>query len=257
MGGKSARTIVIWVSLLVTIASFGYFGYAKFQHVLAPLWDKVAMTYGGVFCLFLLFDEVGRQAAKGRKDSDANRNRPRPQVSTLPGQQVAAAQARITAGQLRLERVKDSQVDVFREMMDEAVTEVMALQEMRPEVDAHGHIVHLDVEAWLSNEHFYPFLIIYHDACIGYCVLHTVHPAHEIEQFYIQSSIRRRGGGSVALQKLLEFAQLVGTHTRVICDVTTVNMRAQRFFQANGFYIVSEPNAPPGQVQLVKRVHGG
>lgn len=253
MGSKMARTVVIWISVLVMFVGAAFLLYFRLKHIQLPLWDKVAITYGGVFCVFLFFDEIGRQATKNRKDSDVKRNRPRPQVSSTPGQQVPTAQTRISSGQLRLERVKPNHAHDLKEMIDEAVTEVMALQASLPELDGEGHVIASDFELWMNDAHYYPFYIMYHDTCIGCCVLHTVHPAHEIELFYIQSSMRRRRGGTTALHKLIEFAGLVGTHTEINCEVGTNNMRAQRFFLANGFHVVTDADVALGN-RLLSRV---
>jgi RimJ/RimL family protein N-acetyltransferase len=252
LGSKKARTIVIWISIVITLIGFGYFGYMNVMRGPIPLWDKVTMTYGGVFCIFLLFDEIGRQAAKNRKDSDARNHRPRPRAGGEQGQQIPAAQTILTAGQVRLERVRESQMEAFLQLVDDAATEVLALQELRPEFNATGHVMGTGSQEWFDHAHYYPFFIMYHDTCIGCCVLHTVHPAYEIVMFYVQSAMRRRHGGSVALDKLMEFAQLVGNHTVVSCELTAENMRGQRFFQANGFHLVSDAELPRGRVEYAR-----
>ncbi len=69
------------------------------------------MTYGGVFCLFLFFDEVGRSFAKHGKERSAELDRPRPTPSRRPGQRVTLAHSLDTYNEIRLERVSPDTLD--------------------------------------------------------------------------------------------------------------------------------------------------
>ncbi len=246
------RSIVIWLSVCVCILSFAYTLYLRaVAHSAVPLWNEVAMTYGGVFCVFLFFDNLAHRSAKRRRERGTAPARPRPVVSTAPGQRVAATSAStLAAGQLRLQRVRKDEAGPFRAMVRSCCEEVFALDGKRPHLDEHMEVVGFPVRDWLEDENCHPFYIVYQDEVIGCAVLQTASRAAELVLFYVESSRRRRRGGTVAMEKLVEFLKMLGTCDVLRAELSTSNMRGQRFFSACGFRRVQPDGPDSGTVRM-------
>jgi ribosomal protein S18 acetylase RimI-like enzyme len=231
------RSVVIWISVVICILSFAYTLYLRaVAHSAVPLWNKIAMTYGGVFCVFLFFDNIGRQSAKWRQERRTAPVRPRPVVSATPGQRVATPSAPVLAADhIRLERVRRDQSEPFRAMVRTCCEEVLALDGKRPQWDGHMDVVGVPVQEWLTSETCHPFYIVYQDRRIGCAVLKTGCPAAELALIYVESALRRRRGGAAAMRKLVEFLKMLGTCDSLTAELSVSNMRGQRFLYACGF----------------------
>jgi GNAT superfamily N-acetyltransferase len=234
--GPILRKAVMWTSIVIALASFGYAGFLRASHEPIPLWNKALMAYGGVFCVFLFFDEVGRSFAKHRQERSVELHRPRPTPSRHPGQRVAVApSADLAHSEIRLERVSTDTLEPFQKMVTAFYTETLALEGKRPNVDAEGHLVDVPVSQWLTARACHPFLLMHNEQPFGCCVLQTEASVQELVLLYIEPSLRRRHGGAAALEKVEAFVRLLGANDAIVANVSRSNMRGQNFLRACGF----------------------
>ncbi|QQE79978.1 GNAT family N-acetyltransferase [Alicyclobacillus sp. SO9] len=170
-----------------------------------PLWDKVAMSYGGVFCVFWFFDTAGKKVSKkfAGDDEEPPRPAPRPPSDTrqrvvLPGEsrysnegssyesfsltqtpEVSlqpdrepwigdnSGQGRNASPSLSLERVRTHQKLQWQEMLDVFAGEILALDGVMPETDEEGHAKDWRAEKLLTAEGVYSFWIELDNEKIG------------------------------------------------------------------------------------------
>lgn len=251
------RKAVIWVSVVIALASFGYTGLLRASHEPIPLWNKALMTYGGVFCIFLFLDEVGRSFAKHRKERSVELYRPRPTPARRPGQRVAVTRSEGTQSEIRLERASPDTREPFRKMVTAFYTETLALEGQRPELDADGNLLGVPVSQWLTAGAYHPLLVMHDDKPVGCCVLKTEVSVHALLLFYIEPSLRRRHVGTAALEKVEAFLRLLGANDAIVANVSRSNMRGQSFLQACGYRPAPNEEDGPETVLFRKLLNEG
>ncbi|WP_026962340.1 GNAT family N-acetyltransferase [Alicyclobacillus herbarius] len=220
-----------WVSVLsVMTAVAGFTGCVvlRLRGVAIPLWDIVLMIYGGVFCLFLFFDSASRGLAQARQAADARRRVP-PRRTLRPEQQVVVTGSRL---EVKLTRARREDAEVFQQMADTAVAEVLALQNQRPA--DHPELRVMDARAWLESSGMYAFFILADDDCVGNCAVDAFDTTARIRLFYVASPWRRQHVGRQAMRQLLEFLSLTGVE-EVLVEFAPENLRARNFFAVCGF----------------------
>ncbi|MCL6516722.1 GNAT family N-acetyltransferase [Alicyclobacillus sp.] len=252
MNGRKARRAVLLVSIAVALVSFALWGYRRARGLSIPLWDQVGMAYGGVFCLFWFFDEIGRQAS-ARREARASR-RPRPAPPATPGQRVAitpgqparpsgAPVARAPQPTVRLERVRPDQDELLQAWLDALAEEVWALEGQRPKPGPDGHPEGWSAPRWRA-EGAHVFWMVAADGngqgdaapvAVGVLAVAQAEDALEIRGIYVAPAWRRLGVGGAALAQGLEFARLANLGPAVRVGLSGNNLRAQRFFAKHGF----------------------
>ncbi len=234
--GRRARRAVLVLSVFIAIVSFAIWGWRRAHGRAAPLWDEVAMAYGGVFCLFWFFDEIGRQASIRRRERA--RVRPRPSAAASPGQRVVAAPGRGPAS-VRLDRVSPEQDGPLQTLLDDFAEEVWALEGRRPPAGPDGAPLGWSATSWRA-EGVHAFFILAAlgggaEELAGMCAVRAGSRGAEIRGIYVLPAWRRRGVGGQALEKLLEFVRLANLGEAASVRLSRNNARAQRFFAKHGF----------------------
>ena len=250
MRRKHVQALVSVVSVAIGLVGLALFMFLRIRRQPVPLLDDVAMSYGLIFTVFLLFDRVSKQAAQFRSESDAEKpQRPVP-FPKSPGQQVVPAGAGNAADhEVALERLRPEQREVFQSMLDTAIREVLALDGEVPETGNDGHVQHPLWEAWMANPSgHYLFFIVYREQKAGLCALQTGPEGDEslceLQAFYVESSQRRKRIGGTAMKRLQEFASLLGVQAMSM-ELSGNNMRGKRFLNYCGF--VRSPQAQDAQ----------
>jgi RimJ/RimL family protein N-acetyltransferase len=232
MMAQRMRRLVIGLSIATLVLGLAFCAYARVKRLPVPVWDAAAMAYGGVFCLFLLFNHTSRQLAAARLEADGRRRERRPPRRPLqPGQAVVPAPAPL---QPQLRRVRQHESAKLRQMTDMAVREVLALESRRPRVDEDGRIVEVIPERWLDENGIHTFFITMATDPIGCCAMEVAGAHARLLMFYVASEWRRQRIGRTAMRQLLEFAALAGVE-EVAVEVSAANLRAQNFLRRCGF----------------------
>jgi len=269
---QMARTVVIVLSIIVALSSAVLFVFFRVEGNALPLWDKVALGYGVVFCLALFLDRLGKEASRLRLDATGiQRGRPRPRPSNAAGQQVAVS-ASSGRGDAHREADEDSpdnpddqllllvlpqQLSLLQVMADTAVVEILALQNRLPEVDADGHVTEIDVALLVTDDDVEARFITIASQRVGCLVVRHTDVQDVVELLYVASNMRRRGIASMAMATWQEAHALCAVQigapgaayaadalgTPAVSNIPSVmtvalsksNMRARRFFAANGF----------------------
>ncbi|SFU87971.1 GNAT family N-acetyltransferase [Alicyclobacillus macrosporangiidus] len=236
MDGRRARRAVLVISVFIAFASFAIWGWRRAYGLAPPLWDEVAMAYGGVFCVFWFFDEISRQASIRRRERA--RVRPRPSAAASPGQRVVAASGRGTAS-VRLDRVRPEQEGMLQSLLDDLAEEVWALEGRRPPAGPDGAPLGWSARAWRA-EGVHAFFILATfggeaEELAGMCAVGAGSHGAEIRGIYVLPAWRRSGLGGQALEKLLEFVRLANLGDAASVRLSRNNARAQRFFTKHGF----------------------
>ncbi len=192
---RSGQRVVAAASLVVAAGSLvGYVLY-RIQDGAVPLWDKVLLAYGIVFCLFLWFD----RAAKAVADTRAVRRaaepvRPRPHPGARPPEQAVllAADAASTTPHVSLERVLPQLDGEFLDRVGKKYrpSELGALDGMKPSMTASGRVLLAEEAAWRGEARRHPFQIVANGHVVGVCAV-EMEPEGEAR---LLDSVCRSGG---------------------------------------------------------------
>lgn len=248
MPRKLIQKLVITASIAVAVIGLALFVYFHALGRTVPLWDDVALSYGLVFVFVLLLDLFSKGAARARGEAEGSRRRPTPVPSVQPLQRpVGPGQRDLPEGSVRLVRIGQNQQSRFAAMLEEAVAEVLALDEVRLAEDKTGQSASTIAAHWLQDENVYPFFVAYHDAVVGCCVLTIFDKQPILEFLYIESGARRQRLATYALHRLTEFIRLLGGDAKLYAVVSKSNARGQRFLSMNEFSLfggIGEGNSP-------------
>ena len=254
-GMRYARSVVIWASLAVTIVALVVYVVMVFAHQGNPVWNRALLAYCGVFWVFFAFDEVGRRTAilGEQKRASAPVPRPRPQPNSsmplpgadgsLPGQRFSvSAGGRLgeVPPEVGLQRIQREMLEDAQAMVDDCLTEVLALSGTMPRTGPSGHVPGFDVEAWLGDDHVFPFLIMAGGATAGLAALEQNESSYELKLLYVRQGLRRQRIGQRAFTKLEEFSRLLGIRQTITAHVSSLNMRGQRFYRSVGMALSQE-----------------
>jgi ribosomal protein S18 acetylase RimI-like enzyme len=239
---QSSRLGVIIGSILIAVVGTAIYSVDRFQRVHVPLWDDLLLVYGGVFVIFLLFDSIGKQVAGFRKESHATLPRPQPSPSAQQSQRAYVRPGRVQLSDVRLERVKTDGTSTHRlqAYCDEGFEELAALNGTTPNRDSRGHVMAAPVSSWITDAHRYLFFISHQQKSVGCVVLKREEERLHVELLYVIPDVRRTGIGRVAVQKLVEFMELLGGHEALWLQVSSDNARGQKFAKTAGFHHAGE-----------------
>lgn len=245
--------------MVILAAAFALFMFDFATRRRPPLFDDVGLVYGVSFAVFLFFDTIGRQAAAVRRETDAGRPvaRPRPvattggqRVPTAPGvdagssenvrddlQQIGTTHAQQDA--LWLTRIQADDEDAFQALLDQAVRELLALEDRLPVYDANGHVTERVATRWLSDVETNAFFIQLQTEVgverAGCCVIDRASGHLHLGLIYVIPALRRQHIGRDAMRKLVEFARLATGDDALLVDMPSFNHRGRRFLAACGF----------------------
>jgi len=245
---------VISISVAIAVLSLAYMFYLRFGRQPVPLWDKVALAYGGIFVAFFVIDTAAAETARFRREKDQLLGRPQPVPA--PGREVVlpVAGRPDVAGDVSIRPVGDVLRTAFVDMASVAIAEVLALDGRRP-TEAAG----LWVENMLADPNNYCFVVVKGEEPTGAGVLQSEVQHYELLLFYIASVYRRSRIGTRALLQLTDFARLLNRHSEVLVRVSANNARAQTFFRACGFVLhgpAGDTDSEVAKVTLIRRVGG-
>lgn len=178
------KKLIVVLSFIIAAIGFGGMMYFRKTALHIPLWDEIAMTYGGVFVVFWVFDTLGKMVSRtlGRnsgpaQSADSSEHPfPRPQPGRTPRQQAVvpnslqgvatpwSAQESDPGAQgeggVRLQRVSPSEADVLQRYLDVFLHETYALSERVPVLAEDGHVAELRAQDLLQQPGTYSFLIV-------------------------------------------------------------------------------------------------
>ncbi|MCL6547735.1 MAG: GNAT family N-acetyltransferase [Alicyclobacillus sp.] len=159
---------------------------------------------------------------------------------------------RAVSGQalVRLDPAAPGDVEWLQALLDEAVTELAALEGVRPATDADGHVTAARASEWLTDPAMRVYFLAVNDpgeresaerARVGCCAVRMSGRVCEIALVYVRPGWRRRGAGRAAVAQLVEFVRLLGGIEEVRVPAPAHNARARRFWRSAGF----APPKPP------------
>lgn len=256
-GMRYGRSVVIWGSLVLTIVALVVYVVMVVAHQANPVWNRALLTYCGVFWGFFAFDEFGRRSAilaeERRAAAPASRPRPQPNSSMpLPTADSVRTAPRFTASgevdpqevlpEVGLQRIQHEMLPTVQAMVNDCLTEVLALSGNTPQASPSGRVAGFDVEAWLSDERIFPFVITSGDKTAGVAALRRDESSYELMLFYVKQGLRRQHIGQRAFARLEEFSRLLGVRQAMTAHVSSVNMRGQRFYRSVGMTILQHRN---------------
>jgi ribosomal protein S18 acetylase RimI-like enzyme len=235
---RPRQRIVAAVSIVIAVISSGLYLFYRIQFHATPLWDKVTLAYGGVFCLFLFFDSAAKSVADSRDQRrDAAVERPRPKPSARPGQSVVAAPAPTTAGTVTVGIVRvQNDWEPFLNRVNAFTHELSALEGKKPALDVTSGRAKLAEETlWRTLPGSNPFGIMVDDEVVGCCAV-EVGTAGEASLLvmYVDPARRRQRIGQSAMRHLCDFLRLTGAQSLEV-TVSTQNHRGERFLTQCGF----------------------
>ncbi|MCL6637087.1 MAG: GNAT family N-acetyltransferase [Alicyclobacillus sp.] len=232
---KAARALVLWLSMTVAAGSLGGYGWLRLHGAAVPRSMQAGMAYGCVFVLFYLFDRIGRQTARLRRDKDAQRPRPSP----LP--------VRYARDEVQVERVLPGEDGELQVMLNDCAREVLALAGVVPAYDTSGAAVGWQIAVWRQTPGCMPFWIRCGGEKAGCCVLQAEAGQAWLLALYVQPAFRRRRAATWTVRKLVEGVALLGVASSLAMPLRGENARARRFAEQAGFHRAAAVQQPAAQ----------
>jgi GNAT superfamily N-acetyltransferase len=235
---RPRQRIVAAVSIIIAVISAGLYLFYRIRFHATPLWDKVALAYGGVFCLFLFFDSAAKSVADSRDQRrTAAVERPRPKPGARPGQSVVTAPAPTSTGTatVRLVRVQNDW-EPFLNRVNAFAHELSALEGKKPALNVTSGRAKLAEETlWRTSPGRNPFGIVIHDELVGCCAVEVGTTGEAaLLVMYVDPARRRQRIGQLAMRHLCDFLRLTGAQS-LEATVSTQNHRGERFLTQCGF----------------------
>jgi predicted acetyltransferase len=136
--------------------------------------------------------------------------------------------------------VSSEQKPLLRRLLTEYLVEFDAMEGIKRDRDAEGHLPYRRFDQYLTDPDRRPFGIWLGDELVGFILLRDTGVRWHIAEFYVVPVHRQKGIGAFAVVALKEYCRAAKTHRQLEASTLRFNAGALAFWRSQGFRTESQ-----------------